>query len=341
MDTCIRNDFRFQLMELGIQHLMRDSLSLQKAAQLFGSLNGNRTNQDRLPLGMGLLHCLHNRMQLFFSGLVNRILMVNSLNRPVGGNLDNVHAVNITEFLFLSECGTCHTCFFLKFIKEVLEGNGRQRLAFSLDLYVLLRFNRLMESVGITAARHDTSGKFIDDQNLVVLYHIVLIAEHEVICTQGQDDIMLDFQILRIREVLNLEKSFHFSNTLLRQVDHFILFIDNEVSRFLLFHAHDGVQLGQILHVRAALHLFCQDIAGLVQLGGFPALAGNDQRGSGLIDQNGVNLIDDGIMQVTQHQLFLINDHVVSQVVKAQFIIGHIGNILGISGASFLRLHAV
>ena len=46
-------------------------------------------------------------------------------------------------------------------------------------------------------------------------------------------------------------------------------------------------------------------------------------------------------MQVTQHQLFLINDHVVSQVVKAQFIIGHIGNILGISGTSFLRLHAV
>ena len=152
---------------------------------------------------------------------------------------------------------------------------------------------------------------------------------------------MLDFQIFRIRKVLDLEKPLHLGNTLLRQVDNFIFFIDNEVSRFLLLHAHDGIQLGQILHVRAAFHLLCQDIAGFIQLGGFPALAGNDQRSPGLIDQNGVNLIDDGIMQVAKYQLFLVNDHVISQVVKAQLIVGHIGDILGICRTSFLRLHAV
>ena len=122
---------------------------------------------------------------------------------------------------------------------------------------------------------------------------------------------MLDFQIFRIRKVLDLEKPFHLGNTLLRKVNHLILFIYNKVAAFLLLHTHDGIQLGQVFHIRAPFHLFGKDIAGFVKLRGLPALPRNDQRRTRLVNQDGVNLIDDGIMQITKHQLLLVNDHVI------------------------------
>lgn len=61
--------------------------------------------------------------------------------------IDPVHSVNITELLFLCEGCTCHTGFLLIFIKQILECNGSQSLAFSLDLYMLFCFDCLMKSV--------------------------------------------------------------------------------------------------------------------------------------------------------------------------------------------------
>ena len=74
---------------------------------------------------------------------------------------------------------------------------------------MLLCLNCLMQAIGITASRHDTSGKLINDQDLIILYHIVLIPEHQVVGAQGQDDVMLDLQILRICQVLNVEEFLH------------------------------------------------------------------------------------------------------------------------------------
>ena len=112
-------------------------------------------------------------------------------------------------------------------------------------MYVLLRLNRLMETIGITASRHDTSGKLIDDQNLVIFYHVVLIAEHQVVGTQCQDDVVLDLQVLRIRQVLDVEEIFNLLHTSLGQVDYFIFLIDYEIASLLDLLAHDGCHLGK------------------------------------------------------------------------------------------------
>ena len=169
-------------MELGIQHLVLDSLFCQKPAELLGSLYGNRTYQYRLPLGMGLLHSFHNGVKLLFPGLVNGILQVLSRNRLIGRNLDDIHAINITEFPLLC---TGHTCFLFKFIKEVLERNRCKGFALTLHLYMLFCLNCLVQAVRITSSRHDTSGKLVHDQHLLILYHIILIPEHQVIGPKG------------------------------------------------------------------------------------------------------------------------------------------------------------
>ena len=49
------------------------------------------------------------------------IMMIDTLDRFIGRDFNNVHTVNITELLFLCECCTSHTGLFVKFVKEVLE----------------------------------------------------------------------------------------------------------------------------------------------------------------------------------------------------------------------------
>ncbi len=206
---------------------------------------------------------------------------------------------------------------------------------------MLFRLDRLMQTVGIAAARHDTSGKFVYDKHLIVFYYIILIPEHQVVRTERQYDIVLDLQILGIGKIFNLKETLYFGNARLRQIHHFILFVYDKISRFFSFHAHDGVHLGQLFHILAAGKLPCQNVAGLIEFRGFSALSGYDKRRSRFVDQNGVHFVDNGIMQFAQYKLLFINDHIVSQIVKAQLIIRHIGNIAGIGFSSFFRLHIV
>ena len=224
---------------------MRNAASCQHLAQKLGSLDRNGTNQNRLSLFMGCCHFLDNRMEFLFFRLINRILVINTLYRAVRRDGDNVHLVNVTELLLLGLCRTGHTSLLVKLVEEVLEGNGCQRAALTAHMYVLLRLNRLMETIGITASRHDTSGKLIDDQNLVIFYHVVLIAEHQVVGTQCQDDVVLDLQVLRIRQVLDVEEIFNLLHTSLGQVDYFIFLIDYEIACLLDLLAHDGCHLGK------------------------------------------------------------------------------------------------
>ena len=199
--------------------------------------------------------------------------MIDTGDRTVRRYFDNVHAVNITELFFLCQSGTGHTGFFVIFIKEVLECDVRERLALSLDLHMFLCLDRLMQSVRITASRHDTSGKFIYDHDLIIFNHIILVTEHQIVRAQRQDDIVLDLKVFRIGKVFDLKEVLNLLYTLLGQVYDFVLFIDNEIAVFFHFHAHDGIHLGVFLLILATLHLTRKDITCFVESGGLAALS--------------------------------------------------------------------
>ncbi len=55
--------------------------------------------------------------------------------------------------------------------------------------------------------------------------------------------------------------------------------------------------------------------------------AGDDQRGPGLIDQDRVDLVDDREVVTPLDQLVGLQDHVVTEVVKPQFVVGSIGHV--------------
>ena len=304
-------------------------------------LNGNGTHQNRLSLCIGFNDRIHNRIDLFCFCLVNQIFVVNTPHRFIGRNLDNVHAVNITEFLFLSQGCTCHTGFLFVFIKEVLESNGGKGLAFPFDLHPFFCLDGLMKAVGVTSSRHNTACKFINDEHLIVFNHIIMVSVHQVMGTQRQNDVVLDFQMFGICQVVNMKEAFNLFHTIFGQGNVLFFFIDNVIPGFDDFFTHNGSHLRHLTAGFSPFQLTRQNIAGTIQFGRFAALTGNNQRCSGLVDQYGVNLINDGVVKTSLNQFFFINNHVISQIIKSQFVIGCIRNITIIGRFTFFRGHTV
>ena len=320
---------------------MRNSLAAKHFADQLRSLNGDGTNQNRLVHGMCLFDFLYDCVEFLFFRHVYGIVHIHTDDRAVGRDLDNVHAVDVTELLLLGEGSTGHAGFFLVFVKEVLERDGCQSLALSSYFNVLFCLDCLMQTIGITAARHDTAGELIDDQNLVVFDYVVLVAVHQIIGTQRQDHVVLDLQVLRIGEVLNMEEVLDFLHTVIGQGNEFVLLVDDEVSGLLDLLAHDRGHLGHLAACLAALHLVCQNICGLVQLGGFAALSGNNQRCSCLVDQDGVDLVDDTVSKLSLYELLFVDHHVVTQVIETKFVVGDVGDVACILLAALIVLHIV
>ena len=271
-------------MEFGIEHIMCNSFSAQHSGKQFGSVNINGTHQHWLLFCMGCLNSLHHSPVFFLFGHVDGIIQIYSGYRFIGGNLNNIHSVDIPEFLLLSKSRSGHTAFFLKFIEKVLEGNRCQCLAFPAYLHMFLGLNSLMQTIRVTPPRHDTSGKLIYNEYLIVLHYVILIAEHKVMSPQCQNNIVLDLQILGICQVLNVEKLLHFLDTLLSQVDNLILFIDNKITGLYNFFAHDCGHLGHLSAGLTSLQLTSQNVTDFVKLRGFATLTRDDQRSSGLIN---------------------------------------------------------
>ena len=287
------------------------------------------------------LYFLYNGFEFFFLCLVYGILVIDTCYRTVRWNLDNVHSINITELFFLGKCRTGHTGFLVKFVEEVLERNGCKCLALSLNLYMLLRLDCLMQTIGITTSRHDTSGELINDHNLIILYNIILIAEHQIMCTECKDYIMLNLKVICICEVFNMEELLNLMYTLLGKVDNLVLLIHDKVSGLFLLDSHNSIHLGILRYIFTSYQLFCQNITCFVKLCGLSTLSGNDKWRPRFVDQYGIDLIDNCIMQASLHQLLLVDHHIVTQIIKSKLVVCNICNITIICFTTLIVVHLI
>ena len=67
--------------------------------------------------------------------------------------------------------------------------------------------------------------------------------------------------------------------------------------------------------------------------------ARNDQRGSGFVDQNVVDFVDNRVGQLTLHLLFCVHLHVVAQVIETEFIVRAVGDVAGVCGLAIFGRH--
>src|SRR3546814_3611240 len=68
---------------------------------------------------------------------------------------------------------------------------------------------------------------------------------------------------------------------------------------------------------------------------------GDDQRRARLVDQDGVDLVDDRVVEVALDHVLQAELHVVAQIVEAELVVGAVGDVAGIGPAPLVVGEAV
>ena len=133
---------------------------------------------------MALLNVVGNGVVLSLNGAVDQVLVVHALHGSVGRNDLNGQLVDLAELGVLGECRTGHTGELVIQAEVVLQGDGRQRLVLLAHEHALFGLDGLVQALGVTAAFHNAAGELVDDLDLAVGDHVLLIAVEHVLGLQ-------------------------------------------------------------------------------------------------------------------------------------------------------------
>ena len=192
-----------------------------------------------------------------------------------------------------------------------------------------------MQALGPAPAGHGAAGELVDDDDLTVADDIFHVLVEEDVGAQGGVDMVHEHDVGGVVKALAFAEQAKLSQhlldvlvTLLAEKGLTGLFVHRIVARAkvrLALFIGDGGLAGQ---ARDDAVDFLVEVG--IALGG----TGDDQRGAGLVDEDGVHLVDDGVVGITLHPLLRGEGHVVPQVVEAELVVGAVGNIGGVGLAT-------
>ena len=237
---------------------------------------------------MALLNLVADRVELALDILVNLVVVIDTDNGLVRGDFDNIKRVNLPELVLLGHRCTGHTGELLVQSEEVLESDGSEGFALVVNLNAFLSLDSLMQTLIIASAEHQTTGKFINDNNLVALSFfrrtndIIDVALHDTVCADSLIDVVKKRDIFGVHKVLDSEILLRLSHAVWQEVAGFRLFVNEiipvklVVIFFLRVNLNDGI-FGKS---------FSEFIGFLVQIGGVVTASRDDKRSSRLIDKD-------------------------------------------------------
>ena len=169
----------------------------------------------------------------------------------------------------------------------------------------------------------------------------MLVAVVNVVCAQCCIQVMNQRDIGRVIQRSPFRNQTHAKQNALSvfmpllSQEHLVrFFVDGEVAR--RDDAFPGAGIGFTLLTRHLRHdLVHRQVHGRVVFG----LTADDQRCTRLVDQDGVDLVNDGEVQPTLHAVGHFVDHVVAQVIKTVFVVGSVGNVRAIGRLLFFAAH--
>ena len=126
--TCLRNDLRLALMELGVQHVVLDAAPLQHLREHLADLDADGTDQHRpaqLVLGDDLVD---HGVPLALLGTEDEVGKVVPNHLPIRGDDDDLEAIDLAELLPLGLGSPGHAGQLVVHAEVVLEGDRRERL---------------------------------------------------------------------------------------------------------------------------------------------------------------------------------------------------------------------
>ena len=245
-------------------------------------------------------------------------------DRDVGRDLDDVEAVDLDELLLLGLRGAGHPGELLVEAEVVLERDRRERDVLLLDPLALLRLDRLVQALRPAAPFHDPAGELVDDLDLAVLDHVVLVALVERLGLQRLVQVVDELDVARVVEVVDPERALDLVDRGLARRDGLVLLVEGVVEPGLL-RLVDA--LGRHAFAPGAFHGLHDAGEVVVDLRGDLGLAGDDQRRPRLVDQDRVDLVDDRVGVAALDGPLERDGHVVAQVVEAELRVRPVGDV--------------
>ena len=330
--TCLSYDFSFFCVVFCVKNFMLDTFSFQHCRKKFWFFNWNSTNKYRLTFLITFNDFINNCMEFTLFSTVNLVIVIYSFNRFVCRNSNNIELIDFLEFIFLGHSSTGHTWKLAVQTEEILERNCSKRLRLTSNLYAFLSFNSLMQTIIETTSEHKTACKFINNDNFTVFNNVVNISFHNTMSFDCLIYMMKKSHIIRIHQVFNIESFFCLFNASSCNCSGLSLFVDNVIGCFIYFIL---ILLVINLNNSSRNKSFSKFIYYWVKLGRFVTASGNNKRCSCFINENRVNLIDNRKIRFSLHPVFFLYNHVVTKIVKSEFIICCICNITVVSCTSF------
>ena len=274
--TGLRDDFGFLRVVLGVEYAVRHAFTFQELRNEFGRFDGNRTHQHGLARGVQFLDGLNDGLHLFTPRPVDEVRHVLADHGAVRRNGGHFQTVDLGEFHGFGVGRAGHARQLVIHAEIVLERDAGEGLVLGGDGDVFLGFESLMQAVAEPASGHEAARELVDDDDLIVLHDVVDVAAEYGVRLEGLQHMMLRGDVGGVVEVLDAELFFHVQHAFVGERRGFALFVDRVV--LFLFECADNF-----------VHL-------LVQIGGFVGRAGDDERRTGFVDQDGVHFVDDGVM---------------------------------------------
>ena len=328
-------------MLLGVEHLVRQLFFIQQLRDDLGVFDRGGTHQHRLTAFIAIPDVLDGGLIFFARGLVHPVKLVLTPAGTVGRHHHGLQPVDFLEFVGFGIGRSGHTRELAIQPEIVLEGDRRHGLVFWLDRHPFLGLDRLMQAFAPAPPAHQASGEFVHDHDFILLHHVVLVAVVQVFGPQRCIQVVHQRDIGRVIEGGTFRDQPHLEQdtlgvlmTLLGQEHLATFFIQGEIARLDDAFASTGVGLTLLL-----LQLRHSPVDGDVQAGVVFGLAADDQRRASLVDQDGVHLVDDGVIETTLHPVCHLVDHVIAQVIKAVFVIGAVSDVGTVGRLFFFARH--
>src|SRR6185312_873931 len=161
----LRDDQRFTLVLLGVQHLVRDGLLLQQARQELRGLDRGRADQYRLLPRHAIADVLDDRLELVILRQIDEVRVVLADHRAVRGHHDDLQTVDLQELRGFRVGRAGHAGELLVQAEVVLESDRGDRLILFANADAFLRLHRLVQAVRPAPALHGPAGELIDDDD--------------------------------------------------------------------------------------------------------------------------------------------------------------------------------
>ena len=250
--------------------------------------------------------------------------MIDPLDVDIGRYACHLETIDLGKFAGLCHRRSGHAGQLLVEAEIVLESHRGHGLVLGLDLQALARLDGLVETFRETAPFHRAAGEFVDDHHLAVLDHVMAVTLEKLVRLQRLVHMVKQADILDVIERA-LAHRFGRSQQILGMLDTGL-----------------GQRYGPPLLVEIVIlgNEMGDDLVGdQILVRRRFGRSGNDQGGPRLVDQDGVDLVDDGEMVLALHHVLNPELQVVTKIVETEFVVRSVSDVAAIGRSTLVIGH--